>query len=175
MSSLEQEVRTLQKQVRRQRRWNIALGALVVVGGLMAATAERSVPEVVQAKKFEVVNDEGKVLVILQSHSLGGDSLGSITTRNGSGKMLVEIAGRTCGFRGNRAMTGELRIMNGTGLAAGIGSTEYGDGLIQTRNGRGQVIVEIGSSEEPPAGFEGERGGFVRTSRWTGTSTGQIP
>ena len=52
MSSLEQEVRTLQKQVRRQRRWNIALGALVVVGGLIAATAERSVPEEVISVQY---------------------------------------------------------------------------------------------------------------------------
>ena len=52
MSTLEQDVRTLQSQVRRQRRWNIALGAVVVVGGLMAATGVRSVPDVIQAKKF---------------------------------------------------------------------------------------------------------------------------
>jgi hypothetical protein len=54
MSTLEQDVRTLQSQVRRQRRWNIALGAVVVVGGLMAATGVRSVPDVIQAKKFEM-------------------------------------------------------------------------------------------------------------------------
>ena len=61
MSTLEQDVRTLQdqlrvqqSQVRRQRRWNIALGAVVVVGGLMAATGVRSVPDVIQGKKFEM-------------------------------------------------------------------------------------------------------------------------
>ena len=61
--SLENQLRIQQSQVRRQRRWNIALGAVVVVGGLMAATGVRSVPDVIQAKKFEVVNDEGKDLL----------------------------------------------------------------------------------------------------------------
>ena len=78
MSTLEQDVRTLQdqsrqqSQVRRQRRWNIALGAVVVVGGLMAATGVRSVPDVIQAKKFEVVNDEGVAVVKLHSFQGGG-------------------------------------------------------------------------------------------------------
>ena len=54
MSTLEQDVRTLQSQVRRQRRWNIALGSVVVVGGLMAATGVRSVPDVIQGKNFEI-------------------------------------------------------------------------------------------------------------------------
>ena len=59
IESLENQLRDQQSQVRRQRRWNIALGAVVVVGGLMAATGVRSVPDVIQAKKFEVVGDRG--------------------------------------------------------------------------------------------------------------------
>ena len=50
----QDQVRIQQSQVRRQRRWNIALGAVVVVGGLMAATGVRSVPDVIQGKKFEM-------------------------------------------------------------------------------------------------------------------------
>ena len=40
IESLENQLRIQQSQVRRQRRWNIALGALVVVGGLMAAAGD---------------------------------------------------------------------------------------------------------------------------------------
>jgi|GEM_PF-6602602 len=107
MSTLEEEVRTLQTQVRGQRRWNIALGALgalgalVVGGGLMAATSSRSVPDVIQAKKFEVVNDEGKVLVRLGANV---DGNGLVKTQNGKGQTLVVLSSYT-GQRGGYVET----------------------------------------------------------------------
>ena len=72
MSVNEDRIASLENQVRRQRRWNIALGAAVMAGGLMAATSVRTVPDVIQAKKFEVVNDEGTAVVTLRSSKGSG-------------------------------------------------------------------------------------------------------
>ena len=139
MSTLEQDVRTLQSQVRRQRRWNIALGALVVVGGLMAATGVRSVPDVIQAKKFEVVNDEGKVLVLMDSVFSKGERYGFVTTQNGKGQKLVAI--------GASADGGIVTTQNGKGQTlVAIGVTTDGEGRVTTENGKGQTLVALGAS-----------------------------
>lgn len=50
MPTSEERMETLEKQVRRQRRWNIALGVVVVVGGLMAAKGIQEVPDVIQTR-----------------------------------------------------------------------------------------------------------------------------
>ena len=115
----QEQVRLQQFQVRRQRRWNIALGAVVVVGGLMAATGVRSVPDVIQAKKFEVVNDEGKVIVLIESVFSKGEHYGFVKTQNGKGGALVEL-----------------------------GVTSGGNGMVKTQNGKGQTLVELGATTD---------------------------
>ena len=83
MTTTEERMETLEKQVRRQRRWNIALGVVVVVGGLMAARNIQEVPDVIRAKSFEVVNDEGKVRIMMAHDS----------SSNESGVILVDNSG----------------------------------------------------------------------------------
>ena len=152
MSTLEQDVKTLQSQVRRQRRWNIALGAVVVVGGLMAATGVRSVPDVIQAKKFEVVNDEGKVIVSLQNLQGGGVDNGMIETRISTGGVLAQIAAGPGG--------GVVTTQNGKGgTLVELGATTGGNGLVKTQNGKGGTLVEI---------FSDSVGGCVRTANISG-------
>ena len=177
MSTLEQEVRTLQKQVRRQRRWNIALGGLVLVGGLMAATAAKSVPDVIQAKTFEVVNDAGVAVVTLESfkdagainltdkngnmtffalsaEDKDGMSLGMVTTRNGKGQTLVELGVTTAG-------EGLVETQNGKGgRLVKLGTTTDGEGVVVTENGKGEKLVELGVTTD------GE--GFVETQNGKG-------
>ncbi|MCP4833438.1 MAG: hypothetical protein GY895_01620, partial [Phycisphaera sp.] len=136
MSTLEQDVRTLQSQVRRQRRWNITLGAVVVVGGLMAATGVRSVPDVIQAKRFEMVNDEGKVLVMMNSVFYQGQHYGFVTTLDGEGQALVELGAKVGG-------EGSVTTKDGKGQTLVVlGATEDGEGLVKTQNGKGQTLVE---------------------------------
>ena len=140
MSITEVEFRTLQNQMRRQRRWNIALGALVVVGGLMAATSARSVPAVIQAKKFEVVNDAGEVIVQMNSVVHEGTDYGFVTTRNNNGQILVVLGANTGG-------NGLVRTENGKGQTlVKLGATAGGTGLVRTQNGTGQTLVELGTS-----------------------------
>ena len=140
MSSLEQEVRTLQKQVRRQRRWNIGLGALVIVGGLMAATAEQSVPDVIQAKKFEVVNDEGKAVVTLEVFQ-GGGVINSCDKKGNMMFLVLDEIGKDGVSRGT------VHTRNGKGQTlVELGATREGEGMVETQNGKGQTLVEIGTT-----------------------------
>ena len=125
----QEQVRLQQFQVRRQRRWNIALGAVVVVGGLMAATGVRSVPDVIQAKKFEVVNDEGVTVVKLETFQGGG----VINSCDKKGSMTFLVLNETDKDGVSRGMVGTY---NGKGQAlVALGATTGGKGAVETQNG----------------------------------------
>ncbi|MDA7668808.1 hypothetical protein N8596_00905 [bacterium] len=138
MSTTEDRIENLQSQVRRQRRWNIALGVVVVVGGLMAATGVRSVPDVIQAKSFEVVNDEGKAVVLLESVLFKGEHYGQVATQNGKGQALVRLGANAdgCGLVGTQNGKGQELVK--------LAVTTDGQGVIETKNGKGLVLVHIG-------------------------------
>ncbi len=75
----------------------------------MSATSLQTVPDVIQAKKFEVVNDEGKVVAVLRSGEYGGffgifnkdgkgvaglfafEDASVLSIRNKDGKVVVEL------------------------------------------------------------------------------------
>ncbi len=56
---MQNELNELRSQVRTLKRVVYGACGPLLVGGLLAATSLQSVPDVIQAKKFEVVNDEG--------------------------------------------------------------------------------------------------------------------
>ena len=175
IESLENQLRIQQSQVRRQRRWNIALGAVVVVGGLMAATGVRSVPDVIQAKKFEVVNDEGKSVVVLRSiqgHGLiasndkngvltfvvvnavgkGGVFEGSMQTLNSKGQKLVELGATTGG-------NGFVKTQNGKGQTlVELSATTDGEGVVTTQNGKGQTLVKLAATVDGEGAIQTQNG-----------------
>ena len=162
MAISQAEFASLQSQVRRQRRWNIALGAVVVVGGLMAATGVRSVPDVIQAKKFEVVNDQGVAVVTLMSF----EGHGVIVNLDKKG-VATFLVGHEVGEDG--VSLGSVQTQNGKGgTLVTLGATASGTGVVQTKNGKGQTLVRIGA-------YTGQQGGYVETFATTGTSTGEIP
>ena len=106
----------------------------------MAATGVRSVPDVIQAKKFEVVNDDGKVLVRLGANMRGN---GSVTTQNGKGQTLVQLGS----FDGS----GFVETQNGKGQTLVALGTYRGGGSIETQDGKGQSLVNVSST---PSGGE---------------------
>jgi hypothetical protein len=161
MSTLEQDVRTLQdqlrvqqSQVRRQRRWNIALGGVLLLSGCIATTNSQSVPDVIQAKKFEVVNEQGVAVVTLHSYQghgtivshdkkgvrtflvineVGEDgvSRGSVQTQNGKGGTLVLL--------GTSATGGNVVVGNAIGNSvAVIASGPDGSGVVATFDSAGK-------------------------------------
>jgi hypothetical protein len=69
---MQNEINELRNQIRTLKRMLFGVFGLVVVGGVLAATTVQSVPDLIQAKKFEVVNDEGKTVVAIYALADGG-------------------------------------------------------------------------------------------------------
>lgn len=160
MTVTEDRIESLERQVRRQRRWNMALSALVVVGGLMAATSTQQVSDVIRARRIEVVNDEGVKVVMLEAFNGGGViatydekgrmifvalhekderglTFGTVTTRNGKRQNLVQLGATSDG-------EGMVTTMNGKGQElVQLGATMTGQGSITTMNGKGVNLVHI--------------------------------
>ena len=120
---MQNEVNELRNQVRALRRLLLAVIVLVGFGGLLASTGAQEVPDVIQAKRFEVVNDEGKVFVLIS---------GSTTQPN---TIKSHQDGGIISTYGSR---GETLIL--------MGMNDRGSGAIQTRNNKGKTLVSIGTN-----------------------------
>ncbi len=68
----ESRIELLETQVRILKRLFWGLGCLMIAGLAIAATSLQSIPEVLTAKRFAVVNDEGRVTARLYSDENGG-------------------------------------------------------------------------------------------------------
>ena len=111
---------------------------LVVVGGLLAATTVRSVPDVIQAKTFEAVDGQGKVFVRISGSSNKPDSIGSrqlggiITTHNIQGETLILMGMNDRG-------SGAIQTMNNKGRTlVSLATNPAGGGTLITENGKGE-------------------------------------
>ncbi|MEE2907261.1 MAG: hypothetical protein VX527_05440, partial [Planctomycetota bacterium] len=60
-------IQSLESQVRTLRRSVCIMAGLLVVGVLLATTHRQAIPDVIQSKKFEVVADDGDVVVAIES------------------------------------------------------------------------------------------------------------
>ena len=124
-------IESLETQVRTLKRMLFGVFGLVVVGGLLAATTLQSVPDVIQAKKFEVVNDEGRPVAALYADEDGG---GGLRIYNNAERTLAILAKDSLG------------MFNKDGkLVANLSVTEFG-GLSQVRNNDGTTAAAIGAS-----------------------------
>src|SRR5882672_9511539 len=63
---------TLERRVRRYQRLTLALGLVLVMGLSLAARGTPSVTDVLQAKRFEVVDEVGTVVVAAYATAVGG-------------------------------------------------------------------------------------------------------
>jgi hypothetical protein len=63
---------TLERRVRWYQRLTLALGLVLVMGFSLAARGTPSVTDVLQAKRFEVVDEAGKVVVAAYATAAGG-------------------------------------------------------------------------------------------------------
>ena len=135
-------IESLESQIRILRRMLFGVFGLVVVGGLLAATTLQAVPDVIQAKKFEVVDGAGKVFVRISGSSNQPDSIesrqqgGIITTHNPQGETLVLLGMNDRG-------SGAIQTMNNKGRTLVALSTNLkGEGSIITENGKGELTSE---------------------------------
>jgi len=157
---MQNEITELRNQVRTLKRIVYGFGCLLVAGVVVGATSLQTVPDVIQAKKFEVVNDEGIVLVELSNLIGGGVDNGMLVTRNSEGQTLVKLWASSVG--------GMVATENGKGQTlVRLGVTEGGNGAVTTENGKGQTLVRLGATTD------GE--GMVITENGKGTMTSHTP
>ncbi|MDG2422781.1 MAG: hypothetical protein P8M22_02250 [Phycisphaerales bacterium] len=148
-------IESLETQVRTLKRMLFGVFGLVIVGGLLAATSLQSIPDVVQAKKFEVVNDAGKVCAELA------------TNANGSQLKMFNKDGNLLAIFGANANGGELFLSNTDDKqVAGIfADTHGGVMLISNKDGKRAAVV-----------FADKNGaGTVATSDGKGVETSRNP
>ena len=137
----EERINGLETQVRTLKRIVYGFGCLLVAGIVVSATSVQTVPDVIQAKKFEVVNDEGKVIVELSNLKGGGVDNGKLVTRTSEGQTLVKLSAGSGG--------GTVRTENGEGQTlVRLSSSPDGEGTITTENGKGQTLVTLSSSPD---------------------------
>jgi len=69
---MQNEITELRTQVRTLKRIVYGFGCLLVAGVVVSATSLQTVPDVIQAKRFDVVNNEGKRVAVLGADKDGG-------------------------------------------------------------------------------------------------------
>jgi hypothetical protein len=154
----EERINGLETQVRTLKRIVYGFGCLLVAGVVVSATSLQTVPDVIRAKKFEVISNDGKAVVVLDSHTIESGLLvqkemhyGSITSLNSQGGTLVTLGADPC------SGTGQLRTMNAHGrLLVNVGAEfqklRHGvvgnGGLIETYQENGALTFDSPSDEE---------------------------
>jgi hypothetical protein len=131
--STDTRIESLETQVRTLKRMLFGVFGLVVVGGLLAATSLQSVPDVIQAKKFQVVTDEGKVVASFYAN-MGG---GMLSFSNKDGEVVVGLGSDEVNGGG------VLGINNKDGkIVAGIFANKDG-GVARVLNNKFTEVVRI--------------------------------
>jgi hypothetical protein len=151
---MQHEITELRNQIRTLKRVVYGFGCLLVAGVVVSATSMQTVPDVIQAKKFEVISDDGKAVVVLDSHILELEvplkeelHYGSITSLNSNGKTLVTLGASPC----------------------------EGYGQLLTMNAYGRLLVKVGAEfQKLRYGVVGN-GGLVETYQENGTLTSYSP
>ena len=167
LQSLRAQVRTLKRVVYTLCCLFVAGGVILVIRLQGEPDVSESVADVVQARKFEVVTEEGKVVVVMDSVStqqqgVPNFTVGVVNTFDSNGGSLVRVsASKTTGG-------GVVRTQNGNGgTLVRLAATMDGDGLVETQNGSGGTLVELGATVNGT--------GLVTTENGNGRVTSQSP
>jgi hypothetical protein len=149
-TSHEQRINSLERQNRRMK-WLVAsIALLATTGAIIGQTARPQIPQVIQARSFEVVNEQGEKLITLGSYRFGG----LLVTRSHEGDKLCVMGGTGRGDgtittysgevkRGVVLLTGDehggfVSVMSNAGtMAAGIGVDEKHAGIVTVRDVQG--------------------------------------
>jgi hypothetical protein len=136
MQDIESRLLALEKANRLYRR---LLGVAVVCAAAMAVGgAGQGVPDKVQAKTFEVLDDSGTVIASM-SHYKGN---GAVSTFNAQGKLLTDIVATAGGAGGVVTYDGaghqNMKLTDVTG----------GGGSIVINNASQQSVIELGHNTQ---------------------------
>ena len=173
----DSRIEALEKQVRALKRMLFGGVGAVVVGGLLAATHIQTVPDVIRAKKFEVVSEKGHGIITLGERAHGG----VISVFTHDGKPRIEIA--------SDEHAGALGVLNDDGnVVVALGAQPEGGALaicdkhaktvvalaaagddagLVVRNGEGTGVVAIGVDKQS--------GGIINTFNSKDKRTSKLP
>src|SRR4030095_2010827 len=134
-TNLETRITRLEKTL---RFYQLAFSGIVLVAiaFLISSFADKnnSVPDKLVAKAFEVVDENGKVLVNLGTYNGNG----AITTYDKAGNYLVDIVSNTSGF-------GNLNIYDGKGKPTlQLYNVKNGGGALAIKNKDGKDALLLG-------------------------------
>ena len=131
-------IESLETQVRTLKRMLFGVFGVVIVGGLLAATTLQSVPDVIRAKSFMVMNDEGKAAIDIYADQISFRNGGAISLYNKDRESGVSITASPHG--------GKLLIFNKDGKsAASLGGSEHG-GSLSLSNKDGNTAASLSGS-----------------------------
>ena len=172
LQSLHTQVRTLKRVV-------YALCCLFVAGGVILGVSlqgepdvGKSVADVVQARKFEVVNGDGTIVGVLATDSTNGGIL-SVRNRNGTpvGSIATDMGGVEGGLSifdksGNPVIGltptefgGALTVLNNKmGVAVGLAAGPSGEGGVLIEDGKGGTLVALSSTTDGEGLVETQNG-----------------
>lgn len=133
--NVESRLLALEKANRRYRQLLTFVIGLLGVFGIMAFRT-KEIPDTIQARNFEVVNDQNKVLARIGSL----DGSGHISTFAPDGQKQIDLLPNNIGG-------GALVVYDGKGnMNARISYIEGGGGAFGLYNGNGQQVVRLGSN-----------------------------
>jgi hypothetical protein len=132
--STDTRIESLETQVRTLKRMLFGVFGVVIVGGLLAATSMQSVPDVIQAKQFQVVNAEGTVVASFYAN-MGG---GMLSFSNKDGEVVVGLGSDEVNGGG------VLGINNKDGKPVASIYADADGGVLGISNKDGKGVVAIG-------------------------------
>jgi hypothetical protein len=134
---IEQRFAHLERSNRRLRTGLLSLTIAITTVLIVGQAKPEMVPDVIQAKEFQVVGDNGLPLVRMRAR-LTGD--GVIATFNGKGQKLVNLG------------EGGVTTYNGKGQRlVSLTASVFGNGIVTTYNDKGQKLVGLSSSGDKGA------------------------
>ncbi len=153
---MQNEITELRNQVRTLKRIVYGFGCLLVAGVVVSATSLQTVPYLIQAKKFEVVNGDEKVVASFYAN-MGG---GMLSFSNKDGEVVAGLGsdevngGGVLGINNKDGKTvagiyadengGVARVLNNKFTeVVQIGADANGDGLMKTSDSKGQTTSRI--------------------------------
>lgn len=137
--SLEQRINRLEKNLRLYRMGFIGvLLAATILGSFSFKTKKSDAPDLIQAKAFQVVDDNGNVLVEINRE----DGNGQLSTFTPGGKRLTSLFTTSSGAGGLNTFSKDGAVL------FKISDNEEGGGYLALFNGEGAEAAEIGVDKQ---------------------------
>lgn len=134
--TVEARLARLEDQNRRLRGTVVALAGVVIAAVAVGWSVNQAVPNVIEAREFRVINDEGEVATTLAADEGGG----VVVVNNAEGKTVISLAADEDG--------GVVELLNDQGKQViGFWAEENGS-LVRVANAKGQPVIGIGANEE---------------------------